>query len=88
MSLGAVEAIKTANRTDIVVVGINGQTEAFDAIKAGDLYGTVIQDPVANVDVAFQILAMYLAGEEVPDYTYSESPMVTTENVDSLQPAF
>lgn len=87
-ALGAIEAIKSINRTGIKVVGINGQKEAFDAITKGDLYGTVMQDPVANVDVAFKILGLYLAGKEVTENTYSASPLITKKNVDTMQPAF
>jgi len=85
---GAIDAIKAAQRTTIKVVSINGQKEAFDAIKAGDLFGTVKQDPVANVDKAFESLALFLAGKDVPQYNYSDSPIVTKENVDSLEPSF
>ena len=85
---GVIDAIKAAQRTGIKVVSINGQKEAFDAIKAGDLYGTVKQDPVANVDKAFESLKLFLEGKEVPQYNYSESPIVTKDNVDSLEPSF
>lgn len=41
MALGAIKAIKAANRqSEIIVVGIDGQNEAFEAIKAGDLAAT------------------------------------------------
>ena len=86
--LGAIDAIKAAQRTGIKVVSVNGQKEAFDAIKAGDLYGTVKQDPVAAVDKAFESIKLYLEGKEVPQYNYSESPIVTKDNVDSMEPSF
>lgn len=42
MALGAIKAIKTAGRLDeITVVGIDGENEAFEAIKAGDLAATL-----------------------------------------------
>ena len=41
MALGAIKAIKAANRLpEITVVGIDGQNEAIEAIKAGDLAAT------------------------------------------------
>jgi len=87
-ALGVIDAIKAVNREGIKVVSINGQKEAFDAIRAGDLYGTVKMDPVANVDKAFESLDLYLSGKEAPEYNYSDSPKVTIENVDSLEPSF
>ena len=73
--IGAIKAIKAAKRTGIKVVGINGQSTAFDAIKSGDMYGTVIQSPTANVEVAFKVLDMYLNKQTIPPYTYSESQL-------------
>lgn len=87
-AIGAINAIKAANRTGIAVVGINGQAEAFDYIKSGDLYGTVLQDASGNVDCAFEVLDLYLAGKTIPPNTYSKSPGVTKENVDTMEPAF
>ena len=44
MALGALEAIKAAGRLDqIKIYGVNGNKEAFDAIKAGEMQGTVLQ---------------------------------------------
>ena len=88
MAIGAINAIQTQGREGIVVVGINAQEEAYDYIRSGALYGTVKQDASGNVDAAFEVLDLYLAGEEIPPNTYSESPMVTIDNVDEIEPAF
>lgn len=87
-AIGAINAINAANRKGIAVVGINGQAEAFDYIKSGDLYGTVINDAAGNVDCAFEVLDLHLAGKTIPANTYSKSPGVTKENVDTTEPAF
>lgn len=45
MALGAVQALKTANRlSDAKVVGIDGQNEAIDAIKKGEIAATFTYD--------------------------------------------
>ena len=43
MALGALQAIKAAGVEGIKVFGVNGNKDACDAIKAGDMYGTAMQ---------------------------------------------
>jgi ribose transport system substrate-binding protein len=46
MALGAVQAIKARGLTGkVAVVGIDGSDDAISAIKAGDMYATVAQQP-------------------------------------------
>jgi ribose transport system substrate-binding protein len=88
MAIGAINAIQTQGREGIAVVGINAQAEAYDYIRSGALYGTVKQDASGNVDAAFAVLDLYLAGSDIPPNTYSESPKVTKDNMDQIEPAF
>ncbi|WP_078544657.1 D-allose transporter substrate-binding protein [Litchfieldia alkalitelluris] len=45
MALGALQAVQNAGKQDqIIVVGTDGQPEAIDSVKAGELTGTVAQD--------------------------------------------
>ena len=49
MALGAIAALKEAGKLDgVVVSGFDGNTDAIDAINAGELAYTVLQ-PVAGV---------------------------------------
>jgi ribose transport system substrate-binding protein len=46
MALGAVQAIKARNLSDkVAIVGIDGSPDAITAIKAGEMYATVAQQP-------------------------------------------
>jgi ribose transport system substrate-binding protein len=46
MALGAVQAIKARGMTGkVAVVGVDGTPDAITAIKDGDMYGTVAQQP-------------------------------------------
>jgi ribose transport system substrate-binding protein len=48
MALGAIKAIKAAGRQkEMIVIGIDGQNEAIDAIQAGDLAATFVYDYAA-----------------------------------------
>jgi ribose transport system substrate-binding protein len=44
MALGAVKALKTANK-NVIVVGFDGNQDAKDAIQKGDMSATVAQQP-------------------------------------------
>lgn len=45
MALGAQRAVLEKGRDDIVVIGFNGDTEAMNSIRAGQMKGTVAQEP-------------------------------------------
>lgn len=87
-AIGCVNAIKDAGREGIKVVGINGQDIAFEAIEAGDMYGTVIQNPSENVDLMFEMWDKWKAGEDYDFEMYSKSPMITAENISEYEPVF
>jgi ribose transport system substrate-binding protein len=64
MALGAVQAIKQLGRDDIIVVGLDGNPNAFESVKAGELTATLDCGPVAIG--ANAILAIVEALENVP----------------------
>ena len=47
MALGAVQACKQNGREDIIVVGLDGNPNAFESVKAGELTATLDCGPVA-----------------------------------------
>jgi len=58
MALGVVQVLQAAGKTDILVVGYDGQKDALEAIIAGKMYGTVrkiIEFP-ASLDMALEFL--------------------------------
>lgn len=58
MALGVIQVLEAAGRTDIFVIGIDGQKDALEAIIAGKMYGTVrkvIEFPKA-LDMALEYL--------------------------------
>jgi ABC-type sugar transport system substrate-binding protein len=67
MALGAVEALKAAGRTDIVVYGTDAIPDATASIVAGELKGTVYQDAVGQAKGAMDIAYKVIRGETVFD---------------------
>jgi ribose transport system substrate-binding protein len=64
-ALGAVAALEGAGRTDIIVIGFDGQREAKEAIRDGRIYADPIQYPdQMGIKIVEQIVA-YSRGDEV-----------------------
>lgn len=87
MALGAIQAVKDANRLgEFAIVGIDGQKEELDAIKAGEQTATWQYKPCGSegLEIAMKILN----GEKVEPVIIVPSDMITKENVDKYEPSF
>ena len=62
MALGAVQACKQLNRDDIICVGLDGNPNAFESVKAGELTATLDCGPVAIGANAIKALAEAIDG--------------------------
>ncbi|HEY8587974.1 MAG TPA: sugar ABC transporter substrate-binding protein [Naasia sp.] len=69
------------------IVGINGEKGAFESIKAGTQFSTIIQPPFRNGELAIETLIQVMKGEEVDEMVPLENTVVDESNVDSLEPA-
>lgn len=82
-ALGALAACKTANRTDILIYGVDGSPEAKAAIaQGGQFAGSGAQSPIAigeeSAALAYKILNKQPFDKRVPVKTF----MITKDNVD------
>jgi ABC-type sugar transport system substrate-binding protein len=84
MALGALQAIKAAGVSGIKVFGVNGNKDACDAIKAGDMYGTAMQ--LSYMVGVYTVRAAYdiVKGRQVPVKILAPTAPVTPENVAGL----
>ncbi|MGH4117707.1 ribose ABC transporter substrate-binding protein RbsB [Clostridium sp.] len=64
MALGAVKAIKTANK-DVIIVGFDGNDEAKSAVESGALAATIAQKPDLMGAVAVENAVKVAKGETV-----------------------
>ncbi len=81
MALGAVQALKAADRLDeAVVVGIDGQNEAIDAVKTGEIAATFTYDNAGKE--ACESAKKLLDGEEVDPQWVLETNQIDATNVD------
>ncbi|SLN18029.1 sugar ABC transporter substrate-binding protein [Roseisalinus antarcticus] len=70
------------------IVGINGQKDAFESIRSGEMYSTIVQSPIEDGLLAINTMAEILAGNEVEARLPIPLTVVTSENVDMVEPAF
>jgi ABC-type sugar transport system substrate-binding protein len=91
-ALGAIQAIRAAGRLhEITVVGVDGEKEALEAIKAGEMFATVTHGRLRDMTtagVAMQLIIDYLKGKEIPRWLVSDARVVTKENVAQITPLF
>jgi ribose transport system substrate-binding protein len=81
MALGAIKAVEAAGRSkEIVVIGIDGQNSAFQAVKDGKLAATFIYPFCApeGIEYAYKIAK----GEQVPAVVELKSTQVDPSNID------
>ncbi|OIU68626.1 ribose ABC transporter substrate-binding protein RbsB [Rossellomorea aquimaris] len=81
MALGAYQAIQSSGR-DVLVVGFDGNDDALNSIKQGNLSATVAQQPVEIGKLAVKAGADVLQGKKVEELIPVPLKLVTEENVE------
>lgn len=82
MALGALKAIKSAGREEIKIISIDGQKEAYEAIKNDEMVGTFTYPfPGAEgVKTAMKLID----GEKVDKVIDMQSELITKDNVEDV----
>ncbi|MBL0373598.1 sugar ABC transporter substrate-binding protein [Rhizobium sp. KVB221] len=90
MARGFIDAWKEANpgKPTPPIVGINGQKDAFESIRSGEMYSTIVQSPVEDGKLAINTMNDILSGKDVGARLPIPLTVVTKENVESVEPAF
>ena len=82
MALGALQVLTENNRSDVLVSGVDGLSEALQLMESGGNYvATALNDPQYLGDVTIQVAREAAAGREVPDFVDAGTKLVTPENV-------
>lgn len=81
-AIGAAQAIEAANRKNIVVVGIDGTSQAIDMIKKGSpLIATVKQNFSGMADIVAKQMDLVFQGKAVEGTElYAPATLITKEN--------
>lgn len=90
MGVGALNAAKAAGRAgDITFVGATNFAVGYDAMEAGEYWGSIYQSPVDDAEAALQTAIDVLSGEDVPFLNYFDTPKITQDNMgDYSKPVF
>ena len=82
MALGAVEALKGANRLEgVMISGVDGLKEAYEAIVNGEMVQTILQDAPGQALGAYKVVQKLMNGEEPETEVLVPFQSVTIDNV-------
>lgn len=82
MAMGALEAIRSANKLDqIHVIGFDAIPDALAAIEEGTLVATVAQQPYLIGQMGVEMAVQHLNGEGVEPEVLVDVELITPENV-------
>ncbi|MGB3407238.1 MAG: sugar ABC transporter substrate-binding protein [Jannaschia sp.] len=89
MGVGALNAAKAAGRDGIIFVGATNFAVGYEAMSAGEYWGSIYQSPVDDAEAALQTAIDVLNGTEVPFLNYFDTPKITQDNMgDYTKPVF
>jgi ABC-type sugar transport system substrate-binding protein len=86
MALGAIEALKSANKLqDILVVGFDANPDAAASVLAGEMSATVAQAPKNMGALGVENVLKLKKGETIPENIDTGTVLVTKENAEQYK---
>jgi ABC-type sugar transport system substrate-binding protein len=82
MALGALEAARAAGKDKVIVIGVDGNSNAVKSIKAGRLNASVAQLPYLVGMQAVQNVKKTIAGDKAPEMTYVPTLVLTKQVIE------
>lgn len=84
MGLGIVQALKNLGKVgDVMVVSVDGNLEALESVKAGELTATIAQYPFAVGSLGIQACQAAATGQTLPENVESPTALVNVDNADA-----
>jgi ribose transport system substrate-binding protein len=87
-ALGAADLCGEQGRSELKLIGFNGESAVFDAIREGRIHGTVLQDAETQGREAVRAALKHLKGETVENPQITPLYAITTVNLSDHQPAW
>jgi ribose transport system substrate-binding protein len=84
--IGINEAIRTANREDIVRVSAGNSKVGMDFIKEGTLHAITAQSAESDGALPLYLAAEWFSGKTIPAVRYLPIRIITKENVEEYLP--
>ncbi|MGO4787870.1 sugar-binding protein [Paenibacillus sp. 2KB_20] len=80
-ALGMLQAAKSLRRDELTIIGFDNQKETLNAIRSGEIKGTVAQQPYLMGGTAVKLLYDHFQGKQLlPEY-YTEVKVLDRSNV-------
>ncbi len=84
---GALEAVKSSGRDDIVIVAAGNSKTGMDSIKAGDALAITYQSAEGDGALAIYTAVRWFKGEDLEPVIYLPKHIITRADVDQFMPA-
>ncbi len=81
MALGALQALKAANRKGVMISGIDGTKDALAAIQAGEMSQSIFQNARGQAEGAYKVVKMAMEGKPLPKEMLIPFESIVKENV-------
>ncbi len=81
MALGAIQAAKAAGREDLIIIGLDATPAALEAVEAGTMAATVLQDAKGQGEGAVMAADKAVKGESQDAVTWIDFVLVNKDNV-------
>jgi len=82
MALGAIEALRTMDMIDdVIVIGVDGTASAYESIEKGELTGTIDQFPAMCGEIAIEVAIRMLGGQVMPRVIATPIEMIDSSNI-------
>ena len=85
--VGINEAVRNANREDIIRVSAGNSKVGMDFLKTGELQAITYQSPEADGALPMKLAADWFSGKTIPPISYLPQAIITKDNVDHYLPA-
>ena len=87
MAMGAMAALKSAGKGNVIVVGFDGSNDVRDSIIAGDIKATVLQPAYRIAQMAVEQADKYLktGSTGLPEKQLMDCVLITPSNAKKLE---
>lgn len=87
MAMGAMAALKAANKGDVIVVGFDGSNDVRDSILAGDIKATVLQPCYREAEMAVEQADKYIkeGSTGLPEKQLMDCVLINADNAAKLE---
>ncbi|MDR1446183.1 MAG: substrate-binding domain-containing protein, partial [Treponema sp.] len=85
-AIGAVDAIKEAGRTDILIVAAGNSKAGMDLVASGDVLAITYQTAEGDGAACVKAMADFFNGKSLPELGYLAQDIITKSNVAGFQP--